>query len=129
MQVIADTNVFLAVALNEPEKPHIVQITAGAELFAPEILPDEIGNALSAMVKRQRLSAVQARSALTATRSIRVRLVGVDIAEALQLASDFDLYADDADFLQCARAAPSPLLTMDARMRNLATELKIPLLD
>jgi predicted nucleic acid-binding protein len=92
-------------------------------------LPYEIGNALSATVKRQRLSAVQARAALTAARSIPVRLVGVDIAEALQLASDFDLYAYGAYFLQCARTAPGPLLTLDARMRNVATELKPPLLD
>jgi predicted nucleic acid-binding protein len=129
MQVVADTNIFLAVALNEPEKPRILQMTVGAELFAPEILPYEIGNALSAMVKRQRLSAAQARSALVAARSIPVRLLSIDIADALQSATDFGLYAYDAYVLQCARSVPAPLLTLDGRMRQVAAELKIPLLD
>ena len=54
MRLVADTNIFLAVALDEPEKEQIIQATAGADIIAPEILPYEIGNALSAMVKRQR---------------------------------------------------------------------------
>lgn len=129
MQVVADTNVFLAVALNEPEKLRILKMTAGAELFAPEILPYEIGNALSAMVKRQRLSTAQACSALAAARSIPVRLLDVDIADALKLATDFRLYAYDAYFLKCARSVPAPLLTLDRHMRQVTAELQIPLMD
>ena len=55
MKIVADTNIFLAVALNEPEKKEIIALTVGHELIAPEILPFEIGNALSALVKRKRL--------------------------------------------------------------------------
>jgi predicted nucleic acid-binding protein len=58
------------------------------------------------MVKRQRLSAAQACSALVAARSIPVRLLGVDIADALQSATDFGLSAYDAYVLQCARSVP-----------------------
>jgi hypothetical protein len=47
MKIIADTNTFLAVALNEPEKPEIIRLTTGYDLVAPLILPFEIGNALS----------------------------------------------------------------------------------
>ena len=129
MQVVAETNVFLAVALNEPKKPRILKMTAGAGLFAPELLPYEIGNALSAMLERQRLSAAQACSALAAARSIPVRLLDVDIADALQLATDFRFYAYDAYVLQCARSVPAPLLTLDRRMRQVAAELPIPLMD
>jgi hypothetical protein len=35
----------------------------------------------------------------------------------------------DACFLHCARTLSHPLLTLDARMRQVATELKIPTLD
>jgi hypothetical protein len=42
MNIVADTNIFLAVALNEPEKDVITQLTTGMVIIAPEILPYEI---------------------------------------------------------------------------------------
>jgi len=53
MNIIADTNIFLAVVLNEPEKDKIVQLTSNTDAISPEILPYEIGSALTAMVKRK----------------------------------------------------------------------------
>jgi len=50
MKIVADTNTFIAVALEEPEKRQIIQFTVGKELVAPEVLPFEVGNALTAMV-------------------------------------------------------------------------------
>src|SRR5690606_17464999 len=50
MEIVADTSAFLAVVLNEPERQRIVKLTAEASLLAPEFLPYEIGNALTAMV-------------------------------------------------------------------------------
>ncbi|NTW84460.1 MAG: type II toxin-antitoxin system VapC family toxin [Chlorobiaceae bacterium] len=47
MKIIADTNIFLAAVLEEPEKERIVQMTEGHELVAPDILPFEVGNALT----------------------------------------------------------------------------------
>jgi len=55
MKIIADTNTFLAVTLYEPERDTIIRLTVGHDLVAPNILPFEIGNALSAMLKRHRL--------------------------------------------------------------------------
>jgi hypothetical protein len=49
MKIIADTNTFLAVALNEPEKSEIIRLTMNHELIAPAILPFEIGKALTIM--------------------------------------------------------------------------------
>jgi hypothetical protein len=37
---MADTNTFIAVALNEPEKGLIVQLTVGCDLVALEVLPN-----------------------------------------------------------------------------------------
>jgi hypothetical protein len=50
MKIIADTNTFIAVALNEPEKDKIIRLTDGHDLIAPDVLPFEIGNALTAMI-------------------------------------------------------------------------------
>lgn len=127
MKIVADTNIFLAVTLDEPEKARIIELTAGAEVLAPEILPYEIGNALSAMIKRKRLTPEQVLAAQASASAIPVRLIDVDVRQALQLAMDFDLYAYDAYFLHCARSLGHPLITLDGRMKQVATELKIEL--
>ena len=129
MNIISDTNIFLAVALNEPEKNRIIQLSAGTEANAPEILPYELGNALSAMIKRKKIARVEALSAYTAASRIPVRLLSVDVQESLRLAIEFNIYAYDAYFLQCAKATSYPLLTLDKKMRNIATELHINILE
>jgi len=129
MRVIADTNVFLAVVLNEPEKDRIIRLTAGADVFAPEILPYEIGNALSAMYKRKQITSTEALTAQRATNVISVRLMPTDVQEALGLAMEFTICAHDAYFLQCAKSLSSPLLALDKRMKRVAAELKIDILE
>ena len=86
MEIISDTNIFLAVILEEPEKENIIQLTALSNVVSPEILPYEIGNALTAMVKRKQLTHEEAVSVFEASKSIRVRLLAVDIKKALRIA-------------------------------------------
>ena len=128
MNIVADTNIFLAVSLNEAERARIVDLTNEASIFAPEVLPYEIGNALSAMVKRKKLTKPEALEAENVTNLIPVRLVGVDIHEALKIAIDKNIYAYDAYFLQCAKAYSLPLLTLDKRMKQVAEQIGIQLL-
>ncbi len=129
MNIIADTNIFLAVALDEPEKNNIIKLTSGSEIFSPEILPYEIGNALSAMVKRKRITKKEALSAQNRANSIPVRLVNIDTYQALKLAIKYDIYAYDAYFLQGAKTLSHPLITLDKRMKQVANELNIELLE
>ena len=80
--------------MNELEKGRIIQLTSGAEVLAPEILPYEIGNALSgSMYKRKQVTNKEALSAQRATGNISVRLVAIDVQEALELALEFNIYA------------------------------------
>ena len=129
MDIIADTNVFLAVALDEPEKNDIIRLTSEAEIFSPEILPYEIGNALSAMIKRKKITPDQALSALEKTDRVPVRLIHIDIQQALKIAVKFNIYAYDAYFLQGAKNLSRPLITLDKRMKQVANELNIDLLE
>lgn len=129
MEVISDTNVFLAVALNEPEKDRIIELTVDAATMAPEILPYEIGNALSAMVKRRQLSQVEALEAEQLAGRIPVRLVGADVQASLHLALTHNIYAYDAYFLQCAQVYSRPLITLDRRMKQVAVEIGIKVLE
>ena len=129
MNIVSDTNIFLAVALDESQKNRIISLTAGINVLAPEILPYEIGNALSAMVKRNRITQDEAFLALGAVHEIPVRLLRVDVKESLKVAFDFNIYACDAYFLQCARLMSCPLLTLDKRMKQVAAELRIDILE
>ena len=129
MNIVSDTNIFLAVVFNEPEKGLIIQLTAGYEAIAPEILPYEVGNALSAMIKRKQITHEQALQAQKSINAIPVRLQSVDITQALKLAIDFNIYAYDAYFLQCALNQSCPLLTLDKRMKQVAQKLNIQVME
>ncbi len=129
MKIIADTNIFLAVVLYEPERDSIIKLTVGHELIAPEVLPFEIGNALSAMVKREKITTDEMLSIWSATQKIPVDLRTVDIAKALEISSDFHIYAYDAYFLVCALFLHAPLLTLDKRMNQIAEVLGIPTIE
>jgi predicted nucleic acid-binding protein len=129
MRIVVDTNAVIAVALDEPEKPWLIELTEQAELAAPAVLPYEVGNALSAMVKRNRLTPDEAAQAWRVVRRIPVELLDVDVAEALELAMARGIYAYDAYVLQCAAKASCPLLTLDRAMKRAAETLKIALLE
>ena len=129
MKIIADTNTFLAVALNEPEKEWLIEVTDGQDLVAPSVLPFEIGNALSSLVRRKIVSERQLVSAWDATEAIPVELAAIDTRSALLLAGHFRIYAYDAYFLQCALETKCPLLTLDRGMKNVARKLNIKLVE
>jgi len=129
MKIIADTNTFLAVTLYEPERDSIIRLTVGHDLVAPNILPFEIGNALSAMLKRHRLEPENLLSVWDATQQIPVDLRSVDIRKALNIASQFNIYAYDAYFLTCAISLKSPLMTLDRRMIEVAQNLGIHIME
>ncbi len=129
MNIVSDTNILLAVIFNEPEKDNIVRLTSGNDAIAPEILPYEVGNALSAMIKRKQITHKEALQAQKSISSIPVRLMSIDISQALKLAIDFNIYAYDAYFLQCAINQSCPLLTLDKGMKKVAKQLNIEIME
>ena len=129
MKIVADTNTFLAVALNEPEKSQIIKLTSGHELIAPDVLPFEIGNALTAMMRRHVLDADEITTAWDSVQSIRVELYRTNIRAALEIAVCFNIHAYDAYFLECASSLKLPLLTLDRRLRETALRNKIKIIE
>jgi len=129
MKIIADTNTFLAVALNEPEKDIIIRLTEGHSLVAPEVLPFEIGNALTSMMKRKTLKVKEVILVWDVIQNIPVDLRRIDIKAALNIAMQHNLYAYDAYFLECARNLRSPLLTLDQRMKSVARTIGIKIME
>ena len=129
MKIVADTNTFIAVALNEPEKDRIIQLTEGHDLIAPDVLPFEIGNALTAMLKRDVLKKEEVLSAWDVIQQIPVGLRQTDIKSALKIAIKYNIYAYDAYFLRCADNLRVPLLTLDLGLKRVAQEIGISILE
>ena len=129
MKIVADTNTFIAVALEEPEKRQIIRFTVGKELVAPEVLPFEVGNALTAMVKKRALDPNEVISAWDVVQTIPVELRRIDIQAALGLAVRFNIYAYDAYFIECALSLRCPMLTLDHRMKMVAGDVGIRILE
>jgi len=120
MEIVIDASAIIAIVANEPEKALLIELTVGAELIAPASIHYEIGNALSAMLKRRRIALPQATEALRLYQSIPLRYVDVDLHDALRIAAELDLYAYDAYLVQCAAKYRSPLLTLDRKLGSRA---------
>jgi predicted nucleic acid-binding protein len=114
MWLVVDTSAVLAVLLNEPSKNELIARSTGAVLAAPASLHWEIGNALSAMLKRRRLTLSEARQALQGYQEIPLRLIDVGLEEALSITAASGIYAYDAYFIVCAQRLPATLVTLDS---------------
>jgi predicted nucleic acid-binding protein len=120
VNVVIDASVTLAVLTSEPERAAIVKITQEANLIAPASVHWEVGNALSALIKRWRLTLAQTRDAIQGYLRIPIRFMEVDLTECLELTASHDLYAYDAYLLTCARSQRTPLLSLDKALLRAA---------
>ena len=127
--LVVDTSVILSVVLNEPSKAVLIQRTSGTDLVAPASLHWEIGNALSAMLKRNRLTAEEALQALIEYRKIPIRFFDVSLDDALTLAAHLTIYAYDAYFISCARSQAVALLTLDHGLKVAAQAAGVTVLE
>jgi len=125
MNIVVDTSIIIAVVTNEECKPQIVSLTRNADLLAPSSLTWEIGNAFSAMFKRQRITLEQSRTALDAFRKIPIRLVDVDLEKTLKVAKELDIYAYDAYFIVCAQKHQCQLISLDSDLLDAAERAKV----
>lgn len=129
MEVTVDASVIMAVVLNEPSKAKLLQATRGAELLSAPSLPWEVGNALSALFKRNRIDLAEAELALESFAKIPVRLPSLGIEPSVALAKRYDVYAYDAYVIDCARRYKTPLLTLDRRQSDVAKSEGITVLE
>lgn len=129
MPIVVDTSVVLAVAANEPTKPDLIRATLGAELISPASLSWEIGNALSAMLKRKRITVEEAIAVIAEYRRIPIRLLDVPLNDSVRLAANLGIYAYDAYMIQCAMMSGDPLLTLDLPLRQAAVRAGVRVLE
>ena len=129
MPLVIDTSVLIAVILNEATKPQIIEITKGQELIAPDSLQWEMGNAFSAMFKRNRISLEQAIEGFRIFQKIPLRYPATDFRHALQVCFEKSIYAYDAYFLSLAKKQKCPFITLDESLQKKASELGIKTIE
>jgi len=129
MEIVVDASVLIAVVANEVDKPKLIALTQKSELIAPLSVHWEMGNAFSAMLKRERITLDQAIAAIEAYLQIPIRFVEVELIDSLALAHELDMYAYDAYLLRCAIKYRSPLLSLDKKLVQFAKSKKIAVLE
>jgi predicted nucleic acid-binding protein len=129
MDITIDTSAVIAVIANEPQKNEIVRLTEGVKLYAPASVHWEIGNAFSAMLKRNRINIIQAQSCIRAYRKIPIKFVDVHLEQTLKIVDQLKIYAYDAYFIQCAQQSKSTLLTLDNGLIYAAKSVGIQVLE
>lgn len=127
--IVIDASAVIAVITNEAHRPALIKLTRGADLLSPVSLPIEIGNAFSAMFKRERISLEAARAAIAAYRSIVVRLTAVDLVKSLELSHQLKIYAYDAYLLACCLEHRAPLLSLDGGLHEAAKRARVDLVE
>lgn len=95
-------------------------------MVAPISLHFEIGNALSAMLKKRRVDFEMIRKLIRYYSEIQITFVNPDLENSLKISNQLKIYAYDAYFLDCALRFKLPILSdkglnMAARKINLKT--------
>lgn len=120
MDIVVDTSVIVAVIAHEPQRSALIRLTQGADLLAPASVHWEIGNAFSAMLKRNRIELDQALQAVAAYRQIPIRYVDVELEDTLAIAARYAIYAYDAYVIRCGLKFSAPLLSLDRGLLQVA---------
>ena len=129
MLIVIDTTVVIACVMNEPHRHVLLAATTDQQLIAPISLPLEIGNALSAMFKRQRIELQEAMKAIQLFRLMPIDLRQIDLESAIRLAHRLFIYAYDAYVIQCAVESGGRILTLDAGLAAAAKTAQVPLCE
>ena len=129
MYLTIDTSALIAVIGNEASKDRIVEITENYSLYAPVSVHWEIGNAFSAMFKRQKIDVEVAKLAVKAYQEIPVKFIDVPLEQALELSYSQKIYAYDAYLIQCAQQTSTSLLTLDKGLKTVAKNIGIQVLE
>jgi predicted nucleic acid-binding protein len=124
--LLVDASVVMAVITDEPIRRSIVDRTRDTRAFAAASLAYEIGNGLSSNVRRGKLTAEQAAESLSIYQKMHFELVPVDLTASLECCCTFNIYAY---VLTAARQVGVPLFTLDNRMRVVAGQMGVELVE
>jgi len=129
MEIVLDTSVVIALLAGDEEKKMIADAIDGNDLVCPESIKPEIGNAVSAMFKRVRITLKQGIELTEKFQKLKVEIVPLNLKRAAEISHKYNIYAYDAYILECAERLKSDLATLDSRMKEVAEDLGISIVE
>jgi predicted nucleic acid-binding protein len=119
--LVVDCSVVAAVLFDEPNREEAAQALAGKDLFAPELIADEL---VSVAVKKVRhgLDEVVERALVDFT-ALELTRCRPDVYAQWRLALQYEISAYDAAYLWLAAELGAPLATFDTRLGGAARRL------
>ena len=129
MNIVIDTSAIIAVVANEPEKKRLITLTSGFDLIAPKSIYWEIGNAFSAMFKRNQATLKQAKDAINIFKKIPIRFLDVDLTDTLELSNKYNIYAYDSFGISCALKQKISLISLDLRLLEVSKQAEVRIVE
>ena len=128
MNIIIDTSVLVGSITKQSIRKEITQKSIGYNLYAPESVIWEIGNAISLMFKKKTANLNQALLLLHEFRKIHIEYIPINLDDAIRLCYNHDIYAYDAYILQATLEYGYPLLSLDKRQVSIAQKLNVKII-
>ena len=125
MEILTDACAIMAVIVKEPERDLVIKLTQNSIIVSPDMVPYEIANALTKMMKKKVIEKDTMINAFDYFKKIPIKTIEIDIKKALEIAWNFKIYAYDACYLESAKRLNLPLLTFDGNMIKVGKELGI----
>jgi predicted nucleic acid-binding protein len=121
LPLVVDCSVVAAVLFGEPNRDVAAQALAGKDLYAPELLADQL---VSVAVKKARHGLEDvARQALIDFAELELTRCRSDVHAQWRLALEYELSGYDAAYLWLAAELGAPLATFDERLGGAARRL------
>ena len=129
MEILLDASAIIAYIVGEPKSSIVIETTENSKIVSPNILPFEIANALTRMLKKGIIDdKVKLISLIENFQTIPIKLLDIDLKKSLEIAFNFKIYAYDAIYLETAKRLSLPLLTFDRGMRRIGQEIGVTIL-
>ena len=129
MNVVIDASAIIAVVAVQPQRGALIEVTRGSDLMAPHSVHWEIGNAFSAMIRRNRIALDRAIASIRAYQRIPIRFLEIDLEASLDIADRLGIYAYDAYLIRCALRYNAPLLSLDRGLLSAARRLDVQVIE
>ena len=125
---MVDASAIMAVIMEEPGRERVINFTKNAVIVSPDIVGYEIGNGLTKMMRKKIIDKKGMIKSIQYFKRIPIKLVEIDLENALNIAWEYKIYAYDAYYLESAKRLNLSLLTFDENMRRIGKEIGLTVL-